>query len=90
MAQLVTRANITVNVTIQLDEDEINALDALVGYGFQPFLKVFYEHLGEAYLKPHEKGLEKLFKGIEDHVRPAHRKVHEARRLLNESLRKKQ
>ena len=47
--------------TLRLTEDEMRALDALTGYGFQPFVKKFYEKLGRHYLGPYEKGLQQFF-----------------------------
>lgn len=58
------RPIVTVEATMTLDEGELGALDALVGYGTDAFLKVFYEKMGEAYLKPHEKSLRSLFEKI--------------------------
>lgn len=39
---------------------EVRALDALVGYGDDAFVKVFYEHLGKHYMQPHEAGLKSV------------------------------
>jgi hypothetical protein len=39
---------------------------------------VFYEKLGEHYLKPHEAGLKTLFEKIED-IRPAISEMNEVR-----------
>lgn len=57
--------DVKVKALMELNESELRALDALVGYGVQPFLKVFYEKLGKAYLGPHEDGLRSLFANIE-------------------------
>lgn len=64
MAKIDSRATIQATVTLALSESEAAALDALVGYGVEPFLKVFYKELGEAYLKPHEAGLRSLFESV--------------------------
>ena len=64
MAKIACRSEIKANITLQLSEDEAAALDALVGYGVEPFLKVFYEHMGRAYLEPHEQGLRTLFESV--------------------------
>ena len=64
MAMLEHRPTVTVDVTLRLSEEEAAALAALAGYGDDAFLKVFYAHLGEVYLKPHERGLLSLFKGV--------------------------
>lgn len=42
----------------------MRAMDALVGYGVDGFLEVFYTKLGKAYMKPHEAGLRSLFESI--------------------------
>lgn len=55
---------VTVESYLTLNEGELAALDALVGYGDDAFLKVFYEKMGESYLKPHEKSLRSLFDKI--------------------------
>jgi hypothetical protein len=58
-------AEVNTIVVLELSEDEVGALDALAGYGTDSFLKVFYANLGEAYMKPYENGIRKLFKSIE-------------------------
>lgn len=55
------KARIKPVFTIQLSEQEARALEALIGYGIKPFLEVFYEKMGKAYLQPHEAGLRELF-----------------------------
>ena len=75
-----TRVEVTLRAAIELDEQELGALDALVGYGVDPFLKVFYEKLGKAYMQPHEAGLRSLFEKIRAEVPSALRKVHDARK----------
>lgn len=55
---------VSARAVLTLDEKEICALDALVGYGIDPFLKVFYEKMGRAYLEPHEAGLRSLFETV--------------------------
>ena len=61
MAVIDGRPTLQLHVTISLSEQEAGALDALIGYGIEPFLKVFYEHMGKAYLHPYEPGLRSLF-----------------------------
>lgn len=61
-----TQARITTSITFTqtFTEAEARALEALVGYGIEPFLQVFYTHLGKHYLQPHEAGLRSLFGNI--------------------------
>lgn len=68
--------------TLTLTQDELAALDALVGYGTKPFLEAFYENMGRAYLQPHEAGLVSLFQAIRDQAIPAISKIEEAKKKL--------
>ncbi len=67
-----TNANVKLDfeVNFTLNETELRAMDALVGYGFESFIKVFYEKLGKAYMEPHVAGLEAMFQKVEA-LRPA-------------------
>lgn len=58
-------------VYLQVSEVEARALDALVGYGYDDFLKVFYQHLGKHYMQPHEAGLKSLFETVRAEI-PKH------------------
>lgn len=66
MAKVEGRALLTATITVALTESEAEALNAIVSYGDTEFLKVFYEHMGRAYLEPHEAGLRSLFHSIRD------------------------
>lgn len=77
---------VQVSATIVLTETEIRALDALVGYGIDSFLTVFYEKLGEHYMKPHESGLRSLFENIQQNVRPAIHEVDWHRKTLRSAI----
>ncbi len=61
-------SDIDVGATIRFNESELRALEALVGYGTDGFLKVFYKQMGEHYLKPHEAGLRSLFATVRSEV----------------------
>lgn len=62
--------HVEVSATIKLNEVELRALEALVGYGDAPFLKVFYENMGKHYLQPHEAGIKSLFAVIREDLAP--------------------
>lgn len=64
MARILLAGKIEAQITLEMTEDEAGALDALVGYGFESFKKVFYEKLGAAYMEPHEAGLRSLFESV--------------------------
>lgn len=86
MAEIDCRPTIQAHITLRLSESEAAALDAIVGYGAQPFLDVFYKYLGGAYLKPHESGLRSLFESVrggDASVSGFLRKAKEARKLFN-------
>jgi len=61
MAQIKASATVEGRVTLHLTETEAAALDAITGYGVEPFLKVFYAQMGKHYLQPHEAGVKSLF-----------------------------
>lgn len=61
---------VELDVDIRLTMHEVLALEALVGYGIEGFLKVFYEQMGRHYLEPHEKGLRSLFDTINHDLAP--------------------
>lgn len=73
---------ITVNATLTLTEQEIGALDALVGYGIEAFLKHFYTALGRSYLQPYEKGMRSLFETVAATCPTALSDVRKARQAL--------
>jgi hypothetical protein len=61
MAQIDARPKIELSVVLRLDEEEARAIDALVGYGDDAFIRVFKESLGAHYLEQHEEGLRRFF-----------------------------
>jgi hypothetical protein len=68
MGRITQQPVVQVEGTFTLTESEMRALDAMVGYGEDAFLKVFYEKLGRAYMQPHEAGLRSLFKTVSANV----------------------
>ena len=77
-----TTATVTFGATIRLTEQECRALDALVGYGDDAFLKAFKERLGAAYIRDHEAGLRSFFETVGRDVLPALEDIDDARKLL--------
>ncbi len=82
MAQATNKVTVGFSTTLTLNETEIMALEALVGYGADAFLKVFKANLGTCYIRDHEEGVRSLFKAIGRDVLPAHRAIVDARRDL--------
>ena len=79
MSRLLQNPSLDVKVMLELNEDEIRALDALAGYGVEGFLKVFYKEMGQHYLRPHEAGLRSLFNVIRSDLPPIMRRAKAAR-----------
>lgn len=65
MAKIIGEPRVEMKITMTLSEAEAGALDALTGYGIDSFLKVFYEHMGKAYLQKYEAGLRSLFDSVQ-------------------------
>jgi len=74
--------SVAIKATISFSEGELRALDALTGYGIEPFLDVFYGKLGKAYMQPYEKNLRELFIKINQTVPEAIKRVEAAREKL--------
>lgn len=83
MATITQKPKVDIQATFVLDEDELGAMDALVGYGTDRFLKAFYELMGEAYLKPHEAGLRRLFESFQKSVPGILSRAEKARKAFN-------
>ena len=81
-SRLVQAPRIDLDILVRLNEKEIRALEALVGYGINPFLKVFYEQMGKVYLQPHEAGLRSLFDTISRDLNPILHRVNSARKAF--------
>lgn len=64
MAEIIGRPNVNLDLTIRINEAEARALDDLVGYGDDAFIKVFYEKLGKCYMEKHEAGLRSFLSSI--------------------------
>lgn len=84
MAEMKPQVDIELRVKTTLSEAECRALDALVGYGIEPFLKVFYEKMGKTYMQPHEAGLRSLFETVGRDVCPYLKSVDMARKVFRE------
>jgi hypothetical protein len=77
-----TRLSVNFEAVLHLTEPEVRAMDALVGYGIDSFLQVFYEKLGKAYMRDHEGGLRTFFESIEKQIRPELHRMDEVQRVL--------
>lgn len=64
MAAISQKPQVTVSANFTVNEAELRALDALAGYGDDAFIKMFYDKLGQSYMKPHEAGLREFLLSI--------------------------
>lgn len=76
-------ANVDMKITLTLTENEARALHVLVGYGFEPFIKVFYEKLGKHYLEPYHKECKNLFDVIYQSLPEQLGKFDKMREIIN-------
>ena len=77
---ITTKVEIT--ATLELTEGQLRALDAMVGYGDNAFLKAFYVKLGKAYMQPFERDLRELFANIRENVPHALREIEKVKHQL--------
>lgn len=83
MAKILQRATIEASAVFTVDEEEMRALDAMVGYGFKQFLSTFQKHLGESYMRGHENGLRRFFESIGAVVSPILSRADDARAVFD-------
>ena len=82
MARIVQRATVDIEAVFSVTEAEARALDALVGYGDDAFIKHFKESLGEAYMRDHEDGLRSFFRSVRDFMPGILKRADDARRAF--------
>lgn len=74
---------VTFEMELLISECSARALDALVGYGDDAFIKHFKENLGTAYIRDHEKGLKEFFGQVRSQVLPQIHRVNELRKQID-------
>ena len=84
MAKIISETKIDFQLNISLNESEARAIDALVGYGDDPFIEKFYTFFGKHYMQSHEQGLREFFKSIRSIVPTELAKVDKARKSFKE------
>lgn len=83
MAKIAQRASIEASAVFTVDEEEMRALDALVGYGFKSFIETFKKHMGESYMRGHEDGLQRFFESIRGHIPSILQRANDAREVFD-------
>lgn len=84
MTRFLTKPVVVTTATIEVTEVEMRALDALAGYGDDAFMKVFYEHLGEHYMKPHDAGMRSFLKSVRSEIPCVLQRINKARHAFKE------
>ena len=84
MANITNKPNVDLVFTFTINEGEARALDALVGYGFDAFIKVFKENLGSHYMEGYEKDLKAFFEDIRENVPSVLQRLDLARKTFNQ------
>lgn len=82
MATLEHNPVVAITVKMVISESEARALDALVGYGDDAFIKAFYENLGTSYMKPHEEGLRSFLVSVRQQMPAILGKADAARKAI--------
>ena len=83
MSTVKTNVKVEITATVEFTEGQLRAMDALIGYGDDAFLRAFYVKLGKHYMKPFERDLRDLFDALRGSVPEALRGVKEARKRLS-------
>lgn len=73
-------------VKLELNEDEVRALNAIFGYSVDQFLAVFYERMGKAYVQPHEAGVRSLHATLRQQLTGPLKRLDTAKLALHEAL----
>jgi len=70
-----------IEATVTFDEVQLRALDGMLGYGKEAFLKCFYTQCGTYYLKPYEAGVDSLFDKLKQEVSDALHKIDKIKKI---------
>lgn len=79
MSKIEQRPKVECDVVLRLTEGEMRFLDALVGYGWDGFIKVFREKLGTSYIRDYEADGKALFQQIRSDFPSILRRANDAR-----------
>lgn len=80
------RVAIDAKFTLELNEAEIGALDAIFGYSPEAFLVAFKKNLGSAYVERYEAGVRSLHQRVRGVTGPALTEIKALRDKLNNAL----
>jgi hypothetical protein len=83
------KVNVDLKVVLELNEQEVGALEAMFSYGPDAFLKGFYKQCGKAYVEPYEAGVRSLHEKMRGLMSSPLREVQQMRDRINAALSKK-
>jgi len=83
--EIISKSTQEFGVLLILTEAEAGALNDIVGYGYDTFMKVFKEKLGEHYISKHEKGAKSLFETVTKEMPKHMARFDEARKIFDDS-----
>jgi len=81
-----SQATVSFSINLNLTLGQAKALDAIVGYGPDLFVKWFYQTHGKSYLKPHEQDMRELFSVCKNELGNEISKIETAKKTINEAL----
>jgi hypothetical protein len=82
--KILSKVEMSFDVLLKLSEEEARALEAIVGYGPDQFVKWFYKNLGKHYLKPHEDAMRSLFSTVRQELGFRLHDINEVKKAISE------
>lgn len=84
MATIWGRPKVELKLGIEMTEAEVRALNEVMSYPVETFLKTFYERMGQAYLEKYEDGIRSLWQSFPREVAVWLQRVNAARKAFEE------
>lgn len=66
----IPKIKIEMTATVTMTEEELRALNGILGYDVDHFLRAFYEKCGKSYVKPYESGVRSLHSNLRAQLQP--------------------
>lgn len=82
--KITQQPTVGLNVVFEVSEAEARALYEMSSYSVDQTLKVFYDHMGQHYLRPHEVGFRTFFEHARQQLGPILDRLNKARDAFKE------
>jgi hypothetical protein len=82
VAELTAEPRIELKVTLELNETELRALEAIAGYNHKTVANVLLENLGKSYLRDHIGGLYSFLAAVNENARGILKRLDDARAVF--------